>query len=274
MKKTVSNHKPIVAKLADKPLPSDPKLIWEGRMGLVELKGMKFLVSMEKKDEHEFSVVRLYFAPQGTELADLSGADMYVTIGKLRKHKFLSPFKERSGLFEKQKRIWDFLRGEFAKAGITEGAAKAKSVPVAQPAKPEVTKSEDAYKGSTDIGRLVSGFYGDYVLGKPGARALIRVRNHENGVKKQYTVAEFVRCEAKNPLRRTKFLTYIPHSWLSKYLSEIEIRGARAVDMTELHLYLTTIIDAHRGEVYASMGARTTQVNLSAEPPREGEPLH
>ncbi len=280
----VANPKPAANCMETVPaIPSDLRLIWNGKDGLVENNGMHFLVSEERKGKYKFPVVRVHLAPQGTELFDLSGSPTYITVAKLHGSKFFSPLPEGSRGWETQKRIWEFLRGQFAKAGITGGEAKAKPVSVAQPGKPERTKPEDAYKGSTDIGQLVSGFDGDYVLGEPGARAVIRVRNYENGAnKKKYAVAEFVRCEAKNPLRRTKSCTYIPHSWLRKHLSEIEIKGARAVDMTELHLYLTTIIEAHSDEVYASMGASVKvavlgnplQAKLSTEPPREGEPLH
>ncbi len=249
---TNPNPKPI-AKLT---IPSDPKLIWDGKEGLVEIGGMHFRVLEKSNGEYKFQAVRVDFASQGTELSDLSGSTIYVTVAKLHNQKFLSSFKEGSGLWHKQKRIWEFLRGEFTKAGIIGGEVKAKPVSAVKLAKMETTKLEDIYKGSTDIGQLVSGFYGDYVIGELGARAIIRVRNHENSNRKNYTVAEFVKCEAKNPLRRIKLRTYIPHSWLSKYISEIEIKGARAVDMTELHIYVTTIIEAHRDEAYAHIAAR------------------
>lgn len=252
----VANPESVAAKLADKPLPSDPKLIWEGKAGLVELEGIKFRVSVEKKGEHQFPVVRVHFAPHGTELFDLSGADTYVTVGKLRNPKFLSPFKEGSGFFEKQKRIWSFLRGEFAKTGITEGAAKAKPVPVAvPPAVKVVAKSEDSYKGSKDIGQLVSGFYRDYVLGEPGARALIRVRSYTSKASgNSRTVVELVKCDGGNPLcGGCKPTTHIPHSWLGRELEQIEIVGFRAPDMTMLYTYLTEVIETHRKEMYASM---------------------
>lgn len=271
-KAAVANPEPVV-KLTDEPLFSDPRLIWEGKTGLVELNGVKFRVSVEEKGGHQFPVVRVYFAPHETELFDLSGAGTYVTVGKLRNPKFLSPFKEGSGFFEKQKRIWDFLRGEFAKVGITEGAVKAKpvSATVLPATKVAVAKpEEDHYKGSKDIGQFVSGFYGDYVLGEPGARALIRVRSHTNKASgNSRTVVELVKCDGGNPLRgECKPTTHIPHSWLGRDLEQINIVGFRAPDMTMLYIYLTEVIETHRKEMYASMVADKKLVRVTHTAPK------
>lgn len=280
------------------PLSTDLKLIWEGKEGFVEHNGIRFRVSTEEVNGHPFRAVRVDFAPKnGTELSDLSGADTYIAVSKLHRPEFVSPLPEGSKGRETQERIWNFLRGEFAKAGITGGEAKVKPVSVAasvvpQP-KPVAKKPQDSYKGSSDLGQLASGFYGYYAHGKPGARVLIRVRSHvskTNG--RERSVVELIRCEKGNSLHgKCELGTHIPHVWLERELDQMdEIRGARAPDMTMLHVYLTGAIDAHQKEVYASMGARVKvkvapsgngervnppQVGLiSAEPPMEGEHIH
>ena len=258
-KAKIANPKPAI-KPVDASVSSDIKLIWDGnKEGFVESGGIRFRVSTEEVNGHPFRAVRVDFAPQGTELADLSGADTYITVAKLRNEKFVSPLPEGSRGRETQERIWKFLRGQFAKAGIT-GNAKSKPVVVAMPPiKPvakEAKKVEGLYRGSSDIGKMESGFYGDYVLGEPSARALIRVRSHTSRASgRERTVAELVRCEKGNSLHgKCKLHTHIPHLWLKKEIEQIEIKDApRAPDMAMLHIYLTNVIDAHRKDVYESM---------------------
>ena len=188
----------------------------------------------------------------------MSGADTYVPVSRLHRPEFVSPLPKGSRGWETQKRIWKFLRGQFAKAGITGGAAKAKPVSVVAKPKPKAKNVEDPYKGSTDIGQLVSGFYGYYVLGEHGARALVRVRSHMNREKsRERVVVELVKCEAGNFLRgKCGANTHIPHPWLKKDLEQIEIKdGPRASDMTMLYVYLTGVIDVYRKDVYAHVAA-------------------
>ena len=201
-KAKIANPKPAI-KPVDASVSSDIKLIWDGnKERFVESGGIRFRVSTEEVNGHPFRAVRVDFAPQGTELADLSGADTYVPVSRLHRPEFVSPLPKGSRGWETQKRIWKFLRGQFAKAGIT-GNAKSKPVVVATPPiKPvakEAKKVEGLYRGSSDIGKMASGFYGDYVLGEPSARALIRVRSHTSRASgRERTVAELVRCEKGN----------------------------------------------------------------------------
>ena len=259
-KAKIANPKPAI-KPVDASVSSDIKLIWDGnKEGFVESGGIRFRVSTEEVNGHPFRAARVDFAPQGTELADLSGADTYVPVSRLHRPEFVSPLPKGSRGWETQKRIWKFLRGQFAKAGITGGAAKAKPVSVVAQPKPEAKKVEDPYKGSPDIGQLVSGFHGYYVRGEPGARGLIQVRSYTSKASgRERTVVELIRCEAGNFLwGKCKLHTHIPHLWLGKDLEQIEIKNVlRAPDMTMLHIYLTNVIDAHRKDVYESMaGAR------------------
>ena len=290
-KAAVANFKP-ATKPVDEPLPTDPKLIWDGKEGFVEIAGMQFRVSAEKEREHQFLVVRVHSAPQGTELADLGGKNTYVTVVKLHNPEFLSPFPEGSDWWKTQKRIWDFLRGEFVKAGITGRYTRVKTKPVSVPAlppKPKVRESQDPYRGSSDLGQLASWVYGDYVLGGLGARALVRLRRHRSKTSgKVRLVVELIRCEEGNFLYgKCGLYTHIPHLWLKKELEQIEILGYHAPDMAMLHIYLTGVIDANRKEMYAGTDVKVASfvkgghvVNppqvrpLSAEPPKEGEHLH
>jgi len=168
------------------------------------------------------------------------------------------------------------------------------------PARPEMkNRAVVDFGGSEDIGALKTGVRGRYVIGSPGARALILVRG-KYGCDGSF--CDLLVVEKWSSLYgKCRERTFVPHWWLTKGAPG-EIYGDRANDMRELLGYLKSVICVHkkkqaqaahssfaekpgsfdphkgngRGNFLRIPEPRTSQqaALLSPKPAGEGEPVH
>lgn len=99
---------------------TNPENIWNGWIGNVDIKGMRFRVSKKKSvaGDKEFRVVHVLTAPDGTELCGVGESNIYVTVAQIHLPKFRSSFESTSEMSKIQERIWSFFHGYFVEIGI------------------------------------------------------------------------------------------------------------------------------------------------------------
>lgn len=126
--------------MVNEPDPTDPKLIWDGRAGIVALAGMRFRVTEETNGNGKFPVVFVQGAPHGTELFGLTGCTTFVPVSWLRLSEFRSRLPEGGREKKAQERIWTCLHRICTEAGLANDLVPEKKVAVVKP-KPRVSFS-------------------------------------------------------------------------------------------------------------------------------------
>lgn len=220
----------------------DPKILWEGWSGPVEIGGMCFHVVKEKTNGAELKkAIYVLDAPLGTELYGLGGSDVYVTVAQLHFEEFRSRIPEDSRLYKEAKCIWDFLHRVFVEAGF-------------ETVKPSTTRVKAAptfLNVSASVKDFIVGTLGVYCFDEHSSKAVFEVKyisldDKSEQSKKDALVIELILIETGHPICeycRTK--TYMFHNLLA-WGKQPNFKGARAGDTQKLWEFLADKIEEHR----------------------------
>lgn len=208
---------------------TDPRSVWNGTEGTVDIKGMRFRVSTETgTGGRQFQVVRVLCAPLGTEFHSISGSNFYVSVPLIHASKF------PSGLPEYTKLIWDFFDRFYRKVGV-------KSVR----GNPE---KRNAFEGaSNSVDALIAKKEQRYCFEENAPRAALRLeyRPYGHGL---VPVIELVYVEKGHPLHGcTRPRTYVFYSLIVPVdVPSFAPKGGRAGDQYKLWEYVRDVVFAHR----------------------------
>ena len=256
--------------------PSGIEMIWNGTPGRAVVQNMDFRVSDTIVNGRQFNAVYFWGETQkGTPLTGIPRG----TCLEIRTVRCLDEY--RSKAFDKkavdETRMFEVLRGLFKEAGhIKKPQPKKQAVkPVAKPAqvttevpvpavskvepdarKPLVTLAmigimaepgvkEKSYQGSTDIGKLLLGSLGDYVVGNVGERVMVKVSRRPGN----FIEVKIIRSEEGSTLNgKCKDGTTIAHKWLGMAPAEVMIPGENAEHKSALYSFLKEAISGSKGE--------------------------
>lgn len=234
-------------KAASEPVQTDPKVLWRGWSGPVEIEGMRFCVTKKRVgDNATIKIVNVLTAPQGTELHGLGGTNVYVTVVQLHFREFQSRLREGSSKWLEQKRIWDFLHSVFIANGIKTTLR----------ANPTVTfdlaqgqRQEQGVKTSASIGDFIPGTPGWYCFDEHSPQAVFRVKFAacKLGVLKQVQVVKLESVEAGHPLYGySRPGTFLYHNTLA-WGKMPNFKGSHAGDSQKMWEFLTDMLTEHYG---------------------------
>lgn len=223
-----------------------PQAVWDGHHhGLMNATGTLIRVAEKSASDgsYSFNGFTVANAPIGSELADLSGSDIYLTNGQLHSKVFHSKFVEGSKLYKQQYRIWLFLRKFFMDLGIAQDIA-----PKLADEKP-VQKPE--CKTSDSVADFTAGVLGNYCFGKEGPCAVVALK--QGVVAPQFAgrvgsslKVELMSMDVGHPLfGYAENGTYVFHNLLACG-NMPDFKGLRAGECMKLWEYLTDIIAGHR----------------------------
>lgn len=245
-------------KLVKESIQDDPMVLWNGWSGPVEVAGMRFRVTKNKKLEGKdpFNVINVLAAPQGTELYGLGGSDIYVSVAQVHLPEFRSRLDEGSAKWLAQKRIWEFLHGVFVANGI-------KTMPQPKPtaaSKPVHTDHpEKKMNTSASIEDFILGVLGNYCFDGDSSRAVFRVKLIQDkfDLTKKMLVVEIVSVETGHPIHKySRQGTFVFHKTLA-FGKIPNFKGTRAGDCQKMWEFLTDIIAEHRGTRTAAIAGQS-----------------
>lgn len=220
----------------------DPIVLWVGNQHVVvDVAGCRFNVKEKNVGTGKTWAVYLVCAEPETELADIAGTNIYLTIGQMRRLKFDSPLVDESEGWKIQKRIWEFLDHFFVTQGI-----KNTLVPTSDEALyPDFLPQADPSGSIIALLRCVPGRYSFDDESSP--RAIFRVA-HRFAVPGEFCI-DLVSVDAGHELAGiSRPGTRFPHRVLVRAL-EYTFDGDRASDMREMWKYLLGVVgeyaDAH-----------------------------
>src|SRR3989339_141095 len=221
----------------------DPKILWEGWSGPVEIGGMRFHVVKEKTNGAELKkAIYVLDAPPGTELYGLGGSDVYVTVAQLHFEEFRSRIPEDSRLYKEAKCIWDFLHRVFVEAGFE----------TVKPSKARARATPASLNVSASVKDFVAGILGVYCFDEHSPKAVFEVKyvsldDKSEQSKKDVLVVELILAETGHPIcEYCRPKTYMFHKLLA-WGNQPNFKGARAGDAQKLWEFLADKVVEHRG---------------------------
>lgn len=219
---------------------TDMSHIWHGWSGVVAVGGVQFLVKSDKLPgafggEVNIPKVFVHSAPQRSPIHDISGSDVYLTVGQLRRNVFISRSVPGSKMYVIQKRIWDFLSKRLSEHGFY------KQVP-----RPELNGVPEQ-EVSSSVAGLIDRKEGLYCFDEDGSpRAIFKVKFLPREGKEPALVAEVVSIGRGHPLKEfVRNGTYVFHNRLF-WLAVPAFTGGTAGDQVKIWEYLTDRIAEHR----------------------------